>query len=525
MHSSFDHLIHSAKRAQELADAPPPAEAIAVSETISTAASVYELVRNALEYDEEHLLRRNAIRRILKRRLDETTPDVLGGDLLRELIWARYLPNKRVSETQIFVASNILYKYEPLFEAAKLSSDRHHLHQWLLDMLSTELEYLLSPHIVDESVASVAYQELKSRIKWVGKTVAEEDRDLQLYTAVHRAVLKSNVPTLRFRLFTLYYPDWVTSAPDSALVREVATGLPKIVESIEGQLRHPGADPLYRLVRHHAIVFHLLRDVCSDDPDAFAHMIETRNEKEMDHAIAKAAKNRYNKFRGRLRRMVIRAVSFLFLTKMVLAFIIELPYETLVLGASSRMPLLVNILFHPLLLAVIGLSARIPEEKNTKKIIEEVHALFGWGEDFVVVAKFRRPWTRGTLGIIFKLLYAAFFALSIGVIVSVLRTFDFNALSIGLFVFFLTLVTFFGLKIRNSKREVVIVETGGGVLGTIADVLFLPIISTGRWISLRAPRVNIFLFFFDFIIEAPFKAAIGLIEGWLAFVREKKEEI
>jgi hypothetical protein len=189
------------------------------------------------------------------------------------------------------------------------------------------------------------------------------------------------------------------------------------------------------------------------------------------------------------------------------------------------MPLLVNILFHPLLLAVIGLSARIPEEKNTKKIIEEVHALFGWGEDFVVVAKFRRPWTRGTLGIIFKLLYAAFFALSIGVIVSVLRTFDFNALSIGLFVFFLTLVTFFGLKIRNSKREVVIVETGGGVLGTIADVLFLPIISTGRWISLRAPRVNIFLFFFDFIIEAPFKAAIGLIEGWLAFVREKKEEI
>jgi hypothetical protein len=50
-------------------------------------------------------------------------------------------------------------------------------------------------------------------------------------------------------------------------------------------------------------------------------------------------------------------------------------------------------------------------------------------------------------------------------------------------------------------------------------------IRAGRWISIRAPRVNIFLFFFDFIIEAPFKALVELIENWLAFLREKREEI
>jgi hypothetical protein len=69
------------------------------------------------------------------------------------------------------------------------------------------------------------------------------------------------------------------------------------------------------------------------------------------------------------------------------------------------------------------------------------------------------------------------------------------------------------------------VEGSGGLSSAVFDIFFLPIVRAGRWISLRAPRINILLFFFDFIIEAPFKAAIKLVEGWLAFLREKKEEI
>jgi hypothetical protein len=89
----------------------------------------------------------------------------------------------------------------------------------------------------------------------------------------------------------------------------------------------------------------------------------------------------------------------------------------------------------------------------------------------------------------------------------------------------LSLVTFFGFKIRGSRRELVMVEGSGGLSSAVFDIFFLPIVRAGRWISLRAPRINILLFFFDFIIEAPFKAAIKLVEGWLAFLREKKEEI
>ena len=53
----------------------------------------------------------------------------------------------------------------------------------------------------------------------------------------------------------------------------------------------------------------------------------------------------------------------------------------------------------------------------------------------------------------------------------------------------------------------------------------LPIVRMGRWLSANVAKINVFIYFFDFIVEAPFKVAIRVIESWFAFVREKKEEI
>jgi hypothetical protein len=141
------------------------------------------------------------------------------------------------------------------------------------------------------------------------------------------------------------------------------------------------------------------------------------------------------------------------------------------------------------------------------------------------VFKRRRPWERGALYWIFNGLYVLVLFVTLGLIIGVLRSFNFNVLSIFFFLFFLSLVAYFGLRIRNTKRELVVLESTRGFFGTLVDVLTLPIVRAGRWVALRAPRVNIFLFFFDFIIEAPFKAAIGIVESWLGFLREKREEI
>ncbi len=524
--SGFSHVFRTLERVRAEEEEPLPTEVISVSETVSAAATAYEKVRNTLEYDEEHLLRRNAIRRILKRRIGETEGMSLARDLLRELIWARYLPNKRVPETMAKAIADLLEKYAPLFEAARLRAALPQVaHEWLLDLASVEIEYLLMPPRSDEALASYAYQALKERVVWSTAIVKEEERDLQLYVAVHRTVLKSNRATLRFRLLTLYYPAWTKARAHDALISEIAGELPRVVQAIEGQIMHPAADAIYRLVRKHAVVFQVMADAAKADPHAFEDAVHTGNTHAADALLVRATDARYRRFRARLKTSVFRAVGFLLLTKMLLAMLIEAPYEWLILHSTYYTPLLVNILFHPFLLAVIGLTVGMPEKKNTDKIVEEVHALFGWGDDFELPIKLKRPWNRGVVGAFFQVFYALFFLLTVAVIAGILLSFHFNGVSIAFFLFFLMLVMFFGLKIRNSKRQLIIIDSASNIFGTIFDILFLPVVSAGRWISLRAPKVNIFLFFFDFIVEAPFKAAIAVIEGWLAFVREKKEEI
>lgn len=526
MEKSLEFLLSSLVKAHALAEEKPEGDLITVSETVSAAASVYETLRNSLEYDEEHLLRRNAIRRILKRRLGEVASGELASDLLKELIWARYLPNKTVPESMIGTLAAVIQKYHAMFASLDhASNDGQQAHDWLLDVASTEVEYVIAPPIADEALASFAYSQMKARLTWASAVIAEDDRDLQLYVAIHRAVLKSNLATLRFRVLSLFEPGWTKATAGDETAARVQATLAACIAQVERQIRHPGQDALYMLVRRHAVVFQVIRDVAEGDPHAFAKLVAAHDAHALDGQIASAASARYARFRRRLRNSVIRAVSFLFITKMILALLIEAPYERLVIKTTNITPLLVNILFHPTLLGIIGLSARLPESANTDAIVREAHAFLGFGEEVGFTYKLRRPWSRGALGAVFNAIYAVMFLFTITVIATVLHALEFNGMSIAFFIFFLSLVTFFGLKIRNSRRELMVVETRVGIVGTIADILFLPMIRAGRWVALRAPRVNVFLFFFDFIVEAPFKAAINLIEGWLAFLREKKEEI
>jgi len=175
----------------------------------------------------------------------------------------------------------------------------------------------------------------------------------------------------------------------------------------------------------------------------------------------------------------------------------------------------------------LGLTTTTPKQNNTDKIIEEALSLVDIDHEgaFKILIKKKGSLSGGFLDILFKTLYGAAFLTTITLLIFALRAIHFNVISIAFFLFFLSLVLFFGIQLRLSRRDLLVVESSGGIIGSIFDVLFLPIIRVGRWMAMRAPKVNVFLFFFDFIVEAPFKGAIRLVEGWLAFLREKKEEI
>lgn len=501
---------------------------IHVSDTVSRLAFVYEKLRNIIDYKEEHLLRKNAIHRILKRRvlLGGGTGQTVARPLIVELIQARYLPNDQVLESKVEQVRQITDRWLSLSQTAGAGlnwTDRDELHRWLLGLAAVEIEQTLASNRREQALAEAMYEVVTQDLTVAAPEPIDQTlRNLQLYLAIHRALLKADEAMVGFVLFRLHRPDWNTL--DEAGVQQLGREFGRLRDELEAQQHHPLGEFLYRYVKRYTAFFWIIRDVIEEHPSA--SLTTYASPELLDEAVRRAAGRRYADARVRLRRSIIRSFIFIFMTKMLLAFVVEVPFELFINGAVDRATLAINILFHPLLMFLVASTIRVPSKKNTDKLIAGVHevAYKDTGRQLLHRAKVsgrRGPLMRG----IVALVYAATFIISFGLIIRLLGWLQFNIVSGALFIFFLSIISFFAVRIRISAREYVVLEQREGPLGFLVDFLTLPILRVGRWISLRAPKVNIVLFILDFLIEAPFKSFLEILEELTSFLREKKEEI
>jgi hypothetical protein len=86
------------------------------------------------------------------------------------------------------------------------------------------------------------------------------------------------------------------------------------------------------------------------------------------------------------------------------------------------------------------------------------------------------------------------------------------------------LVSFFAYRIRHSAKEYEMVERQG-LLEPFMDFFLMPVLQAGQFLSREIARLNIFIFIFDFILEAPLKVIFEVVEEWIRFIRMKKDEI
>jgi hypothetical protein len=498
-------------------------EVIEVSRPASSAASLYEKVRVAVDYQEEHLLRRNAILRIVKRFYNtEMDSEGKSKTLLTELIWAQYLPNDEVPTSLIKKLIPIFEKYQVLLlEVDQLGKGAFYV-DWVLEVCSTELEYAITPPVEDEALVSYMYEEMRGRIEWDPRLqVAEEQKDLFTYIAIHETLLRSNRATLRFRVLSLYYPKWPgLAAPDQ--LELMRANLVAIIDTVEHQISNPITTRLTVRMRRKVGVFMVMRELIEKHGDGFEELIE--NPDKLDKEVKKSLEKRTETFSERLRRKVFRTVLFVFVTKIILAFLIEVPYELLIAKHANWVPLAVNVMFHPIVLGMVGMTVSVPKKKNESDYIEAVRALVIGAKSSVLNLRINQQ-SFGPLEQLFSILYAIVFVFTYGLIAALLVQLNFSWVSILEFLFFLSVVTFFGIRVRTNVKDIVISEGRSGWIGTLFDVFMLPLVRAGQWLSIRVSKINVFIYFFDFIVEAPLKVAIKLFEQWINFVREKKEEI
>ncbi len=492
-----------------------------LSTAVGFFAFVYEKVRNFVDYQEERLLLRRAITRILTRRVKtEKEAAVLVRSLVTELLMARYLQSGFLPEEKLLKAEKILEKYFVLYRnlgQRKLENGEGFL-DFLLSLAGREIEETFVPGNEDLLV-NFALKKLENRIVWADGGGEEENRT-RLLVGLMRALSKDEDRTIYYKLWKLYFPQWQT-AKESEVV-SVAKRFTEADSAIRHFLNENCGEPLVRILKKQVAPFEILRDLINR---GFLEVEEIFSSPEkLSKAARQAAADRYRRALSLLRRSAVNSFIYIFITKMVFALALEIPYELYLASRINPLPIVINLFFPPMLMLFMALTVESPKEENTRRIVDEIRAMaFDENGFSQIKIDFSRK-KSAFLAYFFRLLYALAFLFTFGLTLWVLSKLHFSIVSLGIFFFFLSTISFFAFRIRSSFKELVVGEEDSNFVSTIFDFFMLPFIKLGRAISTGLREINIFTFLFDIILEAPFKMILEIVEEWLSFLREKKEE-
>jgi len=540
----FQVIFNAKNKHKEEEDDESPK--IHVSSLISRLSFFYEKVRNAVDYDEEHLLRKNAIKRILKRQvviegvLKPAKTEEIANHLLVELIRGSYLSNDKIPEAKQGEIAAIIAKYMVLKDkcvlkinselslktdwkkARGLFQEKNRLIKTLIALAACEIEENLGGDKVKQVMVSNMFNILSRSIKLPPELPYDKDLEIQIYLAISRTFLKFDADMLSLVLFK-YYVEAKELEP--APSKKIVGNLSQLLATIDYQLSHPLARQLDKVVQAYSLYFSILAETVEPDPAKIFSEIK-KNSKSFLNLVRKTCNNKYKKAKGRLWRAATRSIIYIFFTKSIFVFLIEIPAIHWFGEKINYMALGINVIFPALLLFFIVFLTQTPGDKNTDKIVEGVKEIAFVGEERHQPLILRRPVRRGfIINAIFNLVYAAAFLVSLFFIIWVLTQVGFNWVSITIFLFFLAFVSFFSIITTKGVKELIIIDRKDNLINFLLDLFYMPIISAGRWLSGNVSKINIFIFIFDFIIEAPFKVLLEIAEDWTRYVRERKERM
>lgn len=511
-------LIARVESAEEAYENTRGGVALEGSTIIAKAASLYEKLRYLIDYREDHTIRRAALERILKRHVFIEQQAESGLVLIQELVDGAYISKELATEELAREIDAVIAKY---LELRRLANANGSIGRRLISFAATEIDSHISPveYTIDHQATEALYKTLKGHVSSYGYT--EEEVNAQLYCACWRALLGADDERLAYALWLLYVPQWnspLSGEGKNPQLEEIAAKLPTIIALVRTQLQGGLQWQIAPKIKNESIYFRIVHEVLESERGGAAAILENPNR--LDEHTRGFLEQKYGVENERIQKSGIRAVAYLFFTKIIVAVLLEVPYEIFILGGIHYVPLTINILFHPFFLFALTRGAGSLGEANTDAIVEGLHGVLYEGKKRAI--RVRNQYSRFAFAFAFAYLLLLTFVF--GGLIGVLELLDFNPVSAALFVFFLALVSYFAFRIRYRARRWKVVHTQG-TLAIIGSVLAVPIVRTGGWFSRTFSSINIFVIILDFIIETPFKRLLHFSNEFLMYLREKGEEI
>lgn len=492
-----------------LKQTPDEFSRLTVSQTATFFALVYEKIRNVVEYREAHLIRRAAVERILRRRLLlNPSGKGEGENVVRELLWARYFPQDKLGQEDVSRVQSVIDKYIA-FKPDNTFTD------YLTQLLSCEIEEMLSPEEAQRAALETffLFQVLKNKVKI--DNVSDDQKDAYFYVALEKIFNKSDLPYLRYHLLKLQHEN----------LSEVTPKQIKEFERIERLINNPYSARMRRFIKNQIPPFKILFEVLRKNKENSSELLSDK--KALWEQVEETCKEKYAQTSNRLRQLAIKSIIYIFLTKMIFALILEYPVSLYFFGEVNYTALIINSVFPPLLMFLVVAFSSVPGYSNTTRIFERIVYLIDADKSFETSISFvirKKVEKKPTLKFAFTIFYLFTFIVTFYLLHAILSLLKFNALSETIFIFFVSLVAFFSRRVRAVAKEYRLREKES-FISPFIDFFAIPFLTVGKFLSSSISRLNFLTALLDFLIEAPFKLIIEVVEEWISFVRSRKDEI
>ena len=512
------------------------ATTIHVDEVDKKVAAFYEQIRTIVDWKEEHLMRRAAIIRKLKRKffdLELNNFSETGNaaeSLVFELIRGGHFPNDKIEESKIGEVQKIINKYVFILKnnpEKKSGKAGLNFHAWLMDVASCEIEETLSPAIKEMALIDYMFGSMKEKIKVSDKIfesglLKKEEKDIQIYIAVCLSLFKLDKPIISYNLIKYKYPGWKNG--DERLISVISDNAFKIWHEIEADLENPLANKFYYLCEKYDTPYLLMGDILSAD-----NVDETGKEITNPSVLENFIKNNYSKRLATLKTRISRAAVYstisIFVTKVLSLMLLGIIIEK-AMGAEINMILLAaDILIPTIIMFLIVKTAKRPSKENLNLVIMETMKI-AYKKDTHDIYEIKMSRKKGlAVKVTLSLVYVISAFITFGAIYYVLNYFKFPLTSIFIDVIFIAVILFAGTAVSKRAQELTMEDEKEGFLSFLADIFFLPVQGLGRWISNKWKRYNALAALFNALIDMPFSGFVEFIEKWRYFIKDKKEEI
>ena len=475
--------------------------------------AAYEQLRNAAENTEEHLLLQKAVRRFYRQLFvtrDESLVAQSGNELAVELTLAGYVQNDSLSRDQVEQISTLAVKYYEAYVQllGRRSLAITHVSKWTLDVLAVEVESIISDHGNEQVFIEFAYAELSSMLK--AKDVLGHDDDnfgAALYVAIHQALLKSNAPVVRAALLRRY----AVSIDNLDAYAAFNTQLDALIDS-------DTTDKLYHEVDRQGAPLRILRRMMEEHEGL--DTLLTNRAGFLDK-YEKQIELEYDRVAKRINRAIVRSIIFLIITKFLIGLAVEVPYDYWAHGQIVWVPLIVNLLFPPIYMFALKATHQLPGYANTQALVDRIDVMLYGDRTLKADIRTRRRSTSA----VFSSMYVIVSLAIMGALMYGLLLLNFSLVHIAIFFIFLSAASFLGFRLSRLIRELEIVRSAQSGMTFIRDLLYLPFVVVGQWMSDKYSKVNIVTIVLDMLIELPLKTVLRLVRQWGAFIDERKDQI